>query len=194
VHARDQARAVLRHYRDFLASAPEELTAYAGLLSTREGKPAVGVIACYCGDLVEGERVLKPLRTFGSPLQDAIQPMPFPAIQKLLDDAFPNGTYNYWKSTFVRELSDEVIELIFEHANQAKSPLSAIVVEFYGGAAGRVDEAATAFAQRQAEYDIGIMGAVDAAENDRHIAWVRSQSTTTDRPRPTWGASNRGQH
>jgi hypothetical protein len=177
VYARDQARAVLRHYRDFSASAPEELTAYAGLIATPDSKPAVGVIACYCGDLVKGERVLKPMRTFGSPLQDTIQPMPFPAMQKLLDDAFPDGTYNYWKSTFVKDLSDEVIELIVEHANQAQSPLSAIVIEFYGGAAGRVDEAATAFAQRQAEYDIGIMGQwTDAAENDRHIAWVRDLS------------------
>jgi FAD/FMN-containing dehydrogenase len=177
VYARDQAGAVLRHYRDFLATAPEELTAYAGLVSTPDGKPAAAVIVCYSGDLAEGERVLKPLRAFGSPLMDAIQTMPFPDMQKLLDGAFPDGTYNYWKSTFVKDLSDTAIDLIVEHANRAQSPLTAVVIEFYGGAAARVGKAETAFAQRQTEYDIGIMAQwTDAGESDRHIAWAREMS------------------
>ncbi|MEA2783335.1 MAG: hypothetical protein QOK29_4879 [Rhodospirillaceae bacterium] len=173
VHGRDQSGAVLRYYRDFVASAPEELTAFAGLVATPDGKPAIAVIVCYCGDLAEGERVLKPLRGFGSPLVDTVQPMPFPAMQKILDNAFPDGTFNYWKSTFVKELSDGAIDLIVGHADRAQSPLSTIVIEFYGGAAGRVENAATAFAQRQAEYDIGIMAQwTDTAESDRHIAWA----------------------
>ena len=108
---------------------------------------------------------------------DAIQPMPFPAMQKLLDGAFPNGTRNYWKSTFVKEMSDEVIDLIVEHANRAQSPLSAVVIEFYGGAASRVGTSDTAFAQRQAEYDIGILAQwTDPAESDTHVAWARDMS------------------
>ena len=63
----------------------------------------MAVIACYCGDLTEGEKVLKSLRSFSSPILDAIQPMPFPQMQTLLDGAFPDGNYNYWKSTFLRE-------------------------------------------------------------------------------------------
>jgi hypothetical protein len=174
IYARDQAGAVIRHYRAFMASAPEELTAYAGLISTPDGKPAVGVIACYCGDLTEGERVLKPLRAFGSPILDAIQPMPFPAMQKLVEGSFPDGTYNYWKSTFLKELSDEAIDLIIEHANRAQSPLSGVVIEFYGGAAGKVGHADTAFTQRQAEYNVGITAQwTDAAESEKHIGWAR---------------------
>jgi hypothetical protein len=174
VYARDQAAPVLRHYRDFMASAPEEVTAYAGLVSTPDGHPAVAVFGCYCGDLAEGERVLKPLRGFGSPLLDAFQPMPFPAMQKILDGAFPDGTRNYWKSTFLKTLSDAAIDLLVEHANRAQSPLSAVVIEFYGGAAGRVDDTGTAFVQRRAEFDIGIMAQwTDIAESERHIAWAR---------------------
>jgi FAD/FMN-containing dehydrogenase len=177
IYPRDHARAVLHHYRDFMAKAPEELTAYAGLLFTPDGTPAVGVIACYCGDAAEGERVLKPLRSFGTPLLDAIQPMPFPAMQTLIDDAFPDGTYNYWKSTFVRKLSDEAIDLIIAHGNRMRSPLSSIVIEFYGGAAGRVAPGATAFAQRQAEYNVGIMAQwASPGEADTHIAWARGLS------------------
>jgi FAD/FMN-containing dehydrogenase len=174
VHSREQAGAVLRHYRDFMASAPEELTAYAALMSTPDGQPATAVIPCYCGDPAEGERVMAPLRRFGSPLMDAVQAMPFPAMQKLLDDAFPDGTRNYWKSTFIKELSDAAIDVVVAHANCMQSPLSGVVVEFYGGAAGRVGPTETAFAQRRGEYDIGFMAQwTDPAEDAAHMAWAR---------------------
>jgi FAD/FMN-containing dehydrogenase len=177
LYPREEAGALLRHYRAFMASAPEDVTAYAGLISTPEGQPAVGIIACYCGDLGEGEQVLRPLRRFGTPLVDAIQPMPFPAMQKLIDGSFPDRTFNYWRSTFLKELSDKAIDLIVTHANRIESPLSGIVVEFYGGAAGRIGPADTAFAQRQAEYNVGIMAQwIDDAESERHIGWARAMS------------------
>ena len=177
LHSRDQAGAVIRNYRSVMASAPEELTVYAGLLSTPDGMPVVGMIACYCGDLAEGERVLKPLRSFGSPLVDAIQPMPFPAMQRLIDGAFPDGNQNYWKSAFLKELSDEAIDLMIGHANRAHSPLTTVVIEFYGGAPGRVGHADTAFAQRQSEYNVGILSQwTNAAESERHVLWARELS------------------
>jgi FAD binding domain/Berberine and berberine like len=174
LHPRNQAAAVLRFYRDFIKSAPEELTVYVGLLHTAEGIPAVAMIACYCGDLHEGERVLKPLRTFGSPLLDAIQSLPFPQMQSLLDGAFPDGNQNYWKSAFARELNDELIDVLVDHANHAASPLTAIVIEYYGGAASRVGTSDTAFAHREAQYDIGVCAQwVDPKESPRHIDWTR---------------------
>ena len=177
VHARDRARDVIRHYRDFMTSAPEDLTAYAALITTPDGHPAVAVIACFCGDPAEGKRVLRPLREFGSPLMDAVQLMPFPAMQKLIDGAFPEGTYNYWKSDFLREMSNEAIDLIVMHANKMKSPLSVVVIEYYGGAAGRIGVSQTAFAQRQAEYDIGYMAQwTDPAEKEVHVAWARDMA------------------
>jgi FAD/FMN-containing dehydrogenase len=174
VYPRNQAMEVLRFYRTFTQSAPEELTAYAGLLHTPDGTSAVAVVACYCGDLAEGERVLKSLREFGSPLLDALQPMPFPQMQSLLDGAFPGGNHNYWKSTFLRELSDEAIELLVEHANRATSPLTAVVIEYYGGAASRVSVSETAFAHREAQYDVGILAQwTEPGESQRHIEWTR---------------------
>src|SRR4030095_17201589 len=172
-----EACVVAPHYGDFRATAPEELTAYAGLITTPDGNPAAGLIVCWCGDPTAGERALKPLRSFGPPLLDAVQPLPFPAMQRLLDDAFPAGTYNYWKSTFVTELSDAAIDLIIEHANRAQSPLTATVVEYYAGAANRVGDADTAFAQRRAEYDVGIMAQwTDPTEAETHTAWARAFS------------------
>jgi len=176
-YTRDQAAALLRYYRDFMPAAPDELTAYAGLISMPDGTPAVGVMACYCDDLTEGERVLKPLRAFGSPVFDAIQPTSFPTMQKLVDEMSPDSTHNYWRSTFIRDFSDEVIDLIIEHGNRMESRLSRIVIQFFGGAAGRVAPADTAFAQRQAEYNVGIETQwTDAAESEKHIGWTRTLS------------------
>ncbi len=175
VHPRDKAVEVLRFYRDFVESAPQELAVYTVLMTTPDGVPAIAMAACYCGDLAEGERVLQPLQTFGTPLLDAIQPMPFPQMQTLLDDAFPSGNHNYWKSAFLPKLTDEAIAAIVEHANRAASPLTGIAIEYYGGAASRVGNTDTAFAHRAAEYDIAVLTQwTDPAESDQHIEWTRS--------------------
>ena len=174
LHPRAQAIDVLRFYRDFTASAPDELATYAALLCAPDGSPVVGFVACYSGDLAEGERVLSTLRGFGSPILDAIQPMPFPVMQTLFDAAVPDGNQNYWKSTFLRELSDAAIDTIVTHANEASSPLTAVLVEQYGGAASRVPDDATAFGNRRADYDLGILTQwVDPADSERHISWTR---------------------
>jgi FAD binding domain/Berberine and berberine like len=176
-YTRDQAAGVLRHYRDFMTTAPDELTAYAGLVSLPDGTPVVGIMVCYCGDLTEGERALNPLRAYGSPLLDVIQPMPFPVMQKLADAGSPDGIHNYWRSTFVKELSDEVIALLIEHADRAQSPLSQVLIQTFGGAAGRVGNADTAFSQRQGEYNVGIETKwIDAAQSEQHIGWTRALS------------------
>jgi hypothetical protein len=175
LYSRDQAVEVLRFYRDFIERAPEELTAYAALLNTPDGDPVVGVIPCHSGELADGESVLEPLRDFGAPALDAIGPMPFPAMQSVLDDAFPDGNHNYWKSAFLPELSDEAISILVEHANRATSPMTAVVVEYYGGAASRIGSTETAFAHREAQYSIGILSQWSGTEDAQpHIDWTRS--------------------
>jgi hypothetical protein len=166
---------VIRHFRDFVPSAPDELTVYCGLLHGPDGSPIVGVIPCYCGDLAEGERVLEPLRRFGSPVMDAVQPLPFPVMQSLLAPAFPDGNQNYWKSTLQSELPDEAIASIIEHGNKMRSPLSFLVVEYYGGAAGRIANDATAYPHRSLPWDV-IFGAQwgDPLETPTHREWART--------------------
>lgn len=174
VHPRSETGPVLRFYRDFMADAPEELTAYAALLTTPDGMPATGIILCWSGDAAEGQRVLAPLRAYGPPLLDAVQDMPFPSMQKLLDPAFPDNSQNYWKASFVPKLTDELIDLLAEHGDRMRSPMSAVVIEFYGGAAGRVDPDKSAFAQRAAEFNIAMTAQwMDPAETATHVAWAR---------------------
>ena len=175
LYPRAMAVDVIRHFRDYMASAPDELTAYAALLHGPDGSPLVGVIPCYCGDVAEGERVLQPLRKFGSPIVDGIQAMPFPAMQSLLGPSFPDGNQNYWKSTLQRELSDDAISAIVEHANRLLSPLSFVVLEYYGGAAGRVSSEATAFPHRNLPWDILFLAQwTDPAQTNMHRDWARS--------------------
>jgi FAD/FMN-containing dehydrogenase len=175
LYPRSVAIDVIRHFRDYMQSAPDELTCYAALLHGPDGTPLVGLIPCYCGEIAEGERVLKPLRAFGTPVVDAIQPLPFPAMQALLAPSFPDGNQNYWKSTLQRDLPDDAIAAIVEHANRMTSPLSAVVLEFYGGAAGRVPIDATAFPHRDLPWDILFIAQwTDPAETTAHRDWARA--------------------
>ena len=175
LYPRAMAIEVIRHFRDYMESAPDELTAYLALLHGPDGSPLVGVIPCYCGNIAEGERVLQPLRKFGSPILDGIQAMPFPVMQSLLAPSFPDGNQNYWKSTLQRELSNDAISAIVEHANGLQSPLSFVVLEYYGGAAGRVSSTATAFPHRHLPWDILFLAQwTDPAQTKMHRDWARS--------------------
>jgi hypothetical protein len=133
------------------------------------------VIPCYCGNVADGERVLQSLRKFGRPIVDGIQAIPFSAMQSLLGPSFPDGNQNYWKSTLQRELSDDAISAIVDHANRLNSPLSFVVLEYYGGAAGRVSSNATAFPHRNLPWDILFLAQwTDPAQTDTHRDWARS--------------------
>jgi len=175
LYPRDVAVDVIRHFRDYVETAPDDLTAYAALLHAPDGAPLVGVIACYCGATADGERVLKPLRTFGKPVLDAIQAMPFVTMQSLIGPSFPDGNHNYWKSTLQRQLTDEAIVAIVEHANRMSSPLSVVVLEHYGGAASRIPNDATAFPHRDLPWDILFLAQwTNPAETASHREWARS--------------------
>jgi hypothetical protein len=175
LYSRDVAVDVIRNFRDYMETAKDELTAYAALIHTPDGTPVVAIAACYCGEAAEADGVLQPLRGFGQPILDAIQPMPFPAMQSLFGPAFPDGNHNYWKSSLHRDLSDEAITTVVEHANQVTSPLSAIAIEYYGGAAGRVTNDATAFPHRDIPWDIVIAAQwTNPTETPSHRDWARA--------------------
>jgi FAD/FMN-containing dehydrogenase len=175
LYTRDKAKDVLHFYRQFIKTAPEELTLYAGLLTSPDGIPIIAVIGCYSGDLEEGEKVLKPLREFGTPMVDLIQPMPYVQMQSLLDGGFPHGNRYYWKSGFVQDLSDEAIDVIVSQAAAVPSPYTAIILEYYGGAAAREPEGGTAYPHRDALFDLVIISNwVDAQDDNVNIGWTKT--------------------
>lgn len=174
LHPREQAKEVIQFYREFMKTAPGELTLYTGLLTSPDGLPVVGFIGCYCGDVEKGEAVLKPLREFGTPLADLFQPMPYVQMQSLLDAGFPHGNRYYWKSGFLKELSDEAIDNIISNMATNPSPYSATILEYYGGAASREPAGGSAYPHRQAEFDLVIISNwPDKVDDEKNIKWTR---------------------
>jgi FAD/FMN-containing dehydrogenase len=174
IHPVERARDALKFYREFTRTAPDVLTSMAAFLTSPEGAPVVALVVCYNGPLAEGEKVLQPLRAFGPPAADHIGPMPYTALQGMLEAGFPPGLQNYWKSNFLKDLSDDAIAVMIDYFAQMPAPTSALVIEHIGGAVSRVGEDATAFTHRQAPYNLLIVGIwPNLADNDTNIRWVR---------------------
>src|SRR5579871_3325540 len=138
VWPRSVAHEVLHTFREFTQGAPENASAYAGLGTSPDGLPIVIVVGFQHGPTEEGETVFAPLRKVGPPVADMLQPMPYTAAQKMLDAMIPPGNRVYWKSSILRSIDDDVLETIIEGAASCPSPLSATLIEFYGGAINRV--------------------------------------------------------
>jgi hypothetical protein len=170
-----EAQEVLRFYHEFASAAPDELSTTASLGVTPDGDGVVGVSVCYCGPLKEGEGVLRPLWEFGSPLADNIQPMAYTALQSAPDPGFPPGRRHYWKSSYLKDLSDDAIEVMVGFVSEMPSPTTGVGLQQMHGAASRVDPTATAFPHRDEHYDFLILSQwVDPAETERNIEWTRS--------------------
>jgi FAD/FMN-containing dehydrogenase len=179
----EDGRELLRFYREYAKQAPDELTMLAVYLTAPplpflpkevHGTHLVAIALCYCGEVEEGQRVLAPLRKFGKPVADVVQPMPYTVLQSLLDEAAPAGIQNYWKSTYITDLSDAAIDIVLSHGKTITSPLSAIHVHQLGGAVRKIGDDATAFSHRDAPFLLNIVsGWENPAENDKHMKWTR---------------------
>jgi hypothetical protein len=165
LHPMEDAPEFLRFYRDFIADAPDELAVVPVLRLAPpapflpeevHGKPVVGVIVLYAGSIEEGEKLIAPLREYGTPLVDGISPKPFRVLQSLLDASARPGLNYYVKSEFLPALSDDLIDTLVEHASKITSPQSVIAGFHLGGAVSRIDEDA------------------DPNESEKHIQWTRA--------------------
>jgi FAD/FMN-containing dehydrogenase len=167
---------VLRFFRDTCATLPDEVMLVAGLQTAPDGSGAkvVGIVGSHCGSLEAGEAALRPVKQFGPPVLDAYGPMPYCALNSMLDGAFPKGALNYWKAQFLTDLSDAAIATLLEGFAACPSPMSMIILEHFHGAASRVPVDATACAMRITGFNVVIVSQwTDPAENPRHIAWAR---------------------
>lgn len=178
LHPFEQAGAVLRFYREFTTGAPDELTTYAGLLTSPEGAKLAAIVVCYAGPLAAGEAAVRPIRSFGTPVADLIGPIPYSAQQTLFNDALPAGRYYYEKSSFLRELSDAAIETLVDGFARVPSPSSMVIIEQHGGAIRRVPEDGTAFPHRAPEYNLILPASwSDPADTAVNVQWVRELYT-----------------
>src|SRR5262249_17823248 len=166
----------LRFVRAPGATLPDEVMLVAGLQTAPDGSGAkiVGIVGAHCGSIEAGEAALRPIKQFGPPVLDAYGPMPYTALNSMMDGAFPKGALNYWKAQFLTELSDAAIKTLIEAFAAAPSPMSMIVLEHFHGAASRVPVDATACAMRVTGFNVVIASQwTDPSENARNIGWAR---------------------
>lgn len=180
----EQAPEVLRRLRELAPDAPDELgimiVAHRAppvpfLPPERYGTPVLGLLLVWSGDIAEGMRATAPLRAVGTPLGDLVRPVPYRAVQTLLDGSAPKGTHAYWRSHRLPELSDAVIDRIVALVESLTSPLSLLNGWAIGGAASRLAPEATAVGEREVGFELRLISVWPPGDPDgeRHTAWVR---------------------
>jgi len=139
------------------------------------GKPIVWVGACYAGSPDEGAEVVRPLKEFGRPIADLLEPRRYTDLQAMFDPMVPHGWHRYWKSVELPTLTDAAIDTLVAHASAQTSPRSYCIVFHLGGAMARVGADATAFSQRDDSHNVNVNAVWTEEDPDaeRHIAWAR---------------------
>jgi FAD/FMN-containing dehydrogenase len=183
----EMSKTVLQRFRDLSLEASDDLVLMAAIMPAPDGGKTVGVVMSHTGTDEEGERAIRPIRELGSVLMDTIGRMPYCAMQRQIDLSYPKGRRHYWKSAFLKGLTDDVIDLMIETVSASPSPMNTVLVEAHGGAVARVANDATAFGHRDAKFNLSILGisenpAIDAEQ----MAWAR-QGWQKIRPYSTGG-------
>ncbi len=180
---------LVRHWRDFMECAPDAVgSALVGITAppaefvpaALRGRPAFGMVVVHFGDVEEGRELLRPLREEIAPAIDLVAPIPYVALQQLLDPMNPPGRQQYWKSENMPALPDAAIDVWVEHCLEPSSPFTQVVLEPRGGACARVDEDATPL-RRDAAFNAAVFTQWDdPAETDRHVAWTRDMAAALE--------------
>lgn len=185
LHPLSKGREALQFWRNYSVKSPIELSGGALIFHPpaelplpdvlhREGIVAMGGV--YAGALNIGEQALQPLRQFGPPAADIFQPMPYSAAQTMADFLWPRGLYNYWKSNFLNEVSDEAIDTILKFFALAPSPRTVIILEHVGdGTMNKIGDDETAFGYRNCQFNFLVTSLwTNASESDANIQWTRA--------------------
>jgi FAD/FMN-containing dehydrogenase len=180
----EEAPNVLRFYRDWIADCPDELMtivvqrrapALPIIPKDLVGKHVIGVVACYAGSVEDGEKVMRPLKRFGSPVLDLCVAKPFLVHQGMFDPSFRHGCWYYVRSCDVAELNDDIIQIMAEHGRRITSPITSIALWQMGGAVARVAQNETAFNARAAGFTFNINGNSESADGfEAERQWARS--------------------
>jgi FAD/FMN-containing dehydrogenase len=180
----EEAPNVLRFYRDWIADSPDELT--TNVLQRKApslpvvppdlvGEPVIAVVCCYAGSVEEGEKVVRPLKGFGSPVLDLCGPKPYLTHQSMFDASFPRGWWYYFRACDVADLDDGIIDVMAEYGNQIASPITSVGLWQMGGAVARVGDDDTAFNGRTAGHTFNIGGNTESADGfEDEREWARS--------------------
>jgi FAD/FMN-containing dehydrogenase len=182
-YPQENARNVVPAWRDYMASAPEELSSIALFWNVPahepfppevHGAPVLIVAGVYSGAVEDAEPVVQPLRELAEPLIDLSGPWPWLGLQSGFDGLFPKGEFHYWKSRALGELSNAAIDELADFGSRRPTPLTDLVIWHNGGAMFRVGETDTSYGNRDAAFHVtGEVNWTDASQNDEAVAWGR---------------------
>ena len=188
---------VLRGWRDLTATMPDQLTTVANILiappvpflpEAVHGQLVVAILGLYAGSVEDGAKAAQPLRALGEPLADLMGPMPYTAMQSLLDPLWTAGAQNYFTGALLGGLTDETIDTLLARHASGRAPVRELHLHHCGGAMARVPAAATAFAHRDAAYVLNIIARSPDREGfPEHAGWARATHHAMD-PWTTGGA------
>jgi FAD/FMN-containing dehydrogenase len=180
----EAADAVLRGYRDACAQAGDGLTTVLNLTTAPpapflpeavHGKPVVAVLGMWSGALDDGDAATRPFRQLAEPVVDLFGPMPYLAMQSLIDPLYPRGVHNYFNSAFVPALDDGARQALLAAYHQVPNPMSELHVHHLGGAMARVPADATAFATRDQDFIVNVVARTPTADHfDGARDWARA--------------------
>ena len=186
----DDAEAVLRGWREWLPSCPEELTTVVNLTTAHpvpfipeawHGKRVAAIAALYCGSPEDGIEALAPLRNLAEPVADLLGPIPYTAMQSLLDGLHPAGDGNYFKSHHMTDMPDEAIEAVTFGHRSVTSPQCEIHVHDLRGAVARQPAGGSAFPHREAPFLLNVIGKwPGGGPGPEHVAWARDLVTSME--------------
>jgi FAD/FMN-containing dehydrogenase len=175
-HPFASAKRVLQFFREQCANAPDEVMLAAGLQTAPDGSGAklAAIVGSHCGSLEAGAAYFREVKAFGPPVLDALGPIPYNALNAMVDGGFPRGALNYWKAQFLAELSDAAIDVFVDAFARVPGPMCHLLLEHFHGAAARVPVTATASAMRVTGFNANIIGqCMDPREVDAVTTWVR---------------------
>jgi hypothetical protein len=182
LYPRDRAREVLRFYRDFMAQAPDEVGGGAALITAPpepfgpadlQGRPAIGIVFCYIGSVEDGQEAARPLRESTAPAVDVIQPMPYTAVQQMMDAGNPFGIHEYFKIDWLQDLPDEAIDIAVDQAEQQPAPFAQVILAPMGGAVGRMNGDTALNIPEAGWAYFALTMWMDPSEDERNKAWTR---------------------
>ena len=183
VYPLSEAKSVLRHYREFMAAAPEELNVWTILRQAPplpflpesfHGQEMIALALIYAGDPKQGEPLVAPLRKFGTPVGEHVGVQPYIAWQQAFDPLLTAGARNYWKSHNFTTLQDGLFDAVVEYVGKLPSPQCEIFFGAIGGATTRLAVDSAAYAQRDAEFVMNFHGRwEDPVDDERCIRWAR---------------------
>lgn len=175
-HPIDAAPDLLRFYRDAVSNCSDDLTVWAGLVHAPDGSGTklAALVVFHTGSESAAERDLAPFKTWGSPLLVEVGPMPYPVMNTILDAGFPDGSLNYWLSSFTRGLTDELIEIAVARFASVPSPMAAILFEHFHGAVTRVGATETAVPHRDEGWNLLIPTVwTDPNDTAANVTWTQ---------------------